>query len=657
MLLAILLSLAAADTCKNILSQEGQSLIQLLIGDYTDQKMQSTAAQQLMYSGKDLNDLGHWSSCNRLKSSRYLIANLNLLPLQTKIGLCVPKECSAKDIKELISGGGLSEHPKLKASWSPDKIHVFEPETEDATTGTYVAWIGIFMLLGIVAYGTYLDLNLSKPKSSTNIELGDRSAMPSSESISPPRRLPKYILLIQCFSFPRNWGSLFVRPFQDSTVFLDGVRSLSIIWIVMGHVLLTRFTDVIYNIEDVPDFFQSYIVTLWLSPTLAVDTFFWLAGFLLGYLILDEAVRSKGRIRWGMSVVGRVLRMWPTYIFILVLVNFIISDWGHGPKWDQVKDVIQDDCSEYWWTNLLFINNIYPWATGNYCIGQSWYLAADIQIFLMTIPVIIVYLKFPKHYAWILTGLLLLSSLIYRLVMSSHYKIYISFLNPDFSQDKYNYVHTNGFARIAPYFTGIFSGFVMNYRKNKKSNDFIVKFLDHFYSSKIKAYISFVLGFVLFNIALWVPYKAWSDKDGDFMGYSTGGNVAFMGFYNLLSAFGYSFMFLPMLYEMIPLASLILSLDIWIPIAKSTFSIYFIHICIIRLFVASEESATMFTKLTIVTDFVFMLTLSILAGMIVYTCIECPFGKVVKLLLTRERPPQRKDQPLLSTELKEQAIN
>jgi len=305
----------------------------------------------------------------------------------------------------------------------------------------------------------------------------------------------------------------------------------------------------------------------------------------------------------------------------------------------------------------LFINNIYPWATGNPCIGQSWYLAADLQIFLMTIPVIIVYLKFPKHYAWILTGLLLLSSLIYRLVMSSEMKIYISFLNPDFDQDKYNYIHTNSFSRLAPYFTGLFSGFVMNYRKNKKSSDPIVKFIDRFYSSKVKAYISFIVGFGLFNIALWVPYWAWSDKDGNYMGYSVAGNVAFMGFYNLLAAFAYSFMFLPVLYEMIPLISILLGLDLWIPIAKSSFSIYFIHICIIRLFVASEESATMFTKLNVLTDFVFMLVLSVLAGMIIYTCIECPFGKVVKLLLTRERPPQRKDQPLMSTELKEQAIN
>jgi len=284
MLLAFFFTMAAAETCKSILSKEGQSLIQLIIGDDTDQKLQSIAVQQLMYSGKDLNDLGHWSSCTRLKGSRYLIADLNLLPFQTKIGLCVPKECSAKDIKELMVGGGLSQHPKLKSSWSPDKIVVFEPETEEATTGTYVTWLGIIVLLFIIAYGTYLDIQISsKSKSDKSVELGARSSMAQSEQALAPKRLPKYILLLQCFAFHKNWKTLFVRQFQDSTSCLDGVRALSILWIILGHVLLTRFMDVIFNIEDVPEFFQAKLPTFWLSPTLAVDTFFFgLLGFCWG---------------------------------------------------------------------------------------------------------------------------------------------------------------------------------------------------------------------------------------------------------------------------------------------------------------------------------------------------------------------------------------
>ena len=40
-------------------------------------------------------------------------------------------------------------------------------------------------------------------------------------------------------------------------------------------------------------------------------------------------------------------------------------------------------CKDYWWTNLLYINNLWPWSTTGICVGQTWYLSNDMQFFCL----------------------------------------------------------------------------------------------------------------------------------------------------------------------------------------------------------------------------------------------------------------------------------
>ena len=74
---------------------------------------------------------------------------------------------------------------------------------------------------------------------------------------------------------------------EDNTKLLDGFRALSITWVMIGHSYSTRITDIVNNPEDLPYAFG------WASTAIlgsgafkAVDTFFWIGGFLKGYLIL-----------------------------------------------------------------------------------------------------------------------------------------------------------------------------------------------------------------------------------------------------------------------------------------------------------------------------------------------------------------------------------
>jgi peptidoglycan/LPS O-acetylase OafA/YrhL len=60
-----------------------------------------------------------------------------------------------------------------------------------------------------------------------------------------------------------------------------------------------------------------------------------------------------------------------------------------------------DECEDYWWTNVLFINNFWPDFEGNGCFGHAWYLANDFQFFLITPPILYIYYNRKTLYGWI----------------------------------------------------------------------------------------------------------------------------------------------------------------------------------------------------------------------------------------------------------------
>lgn len=50
---------------------------------------------------------------------------------------------------------------------------------------------------------------------------------------------------------------------------------------------------------------------------------------------------------------------------------------GGGPVWNYYDNVI-DSCRTYWWTNLVYVNNIYPTNYDDKCLNWTWFVAAYI---------------------------------------------------------------------------------------------------------------------------------------------------------------------------------------------------------------------------------------------------------------------------------------
>ena len=54
-------------------------------------------------------------------------------------------------------------------------------------------------------------------------------------------------------------------------------------------------------------------------------------------------------------------------------------------------DTFHKPCQEYWWANLLYINNLVPWKGDKICNSESWYLSNDMQFYVVA-PLFIVLL-------------------------------------------------------------------------------------------------------------------------------------------------------------------------------------------------------------------------------------------------------------------------
>src|SRR5215831_9939909 len=136
------------------------------------------------------------------------------------------------------------------------------------------------------------------------------------------------------FSLRRNLASLLQRP-PSSIAMLDGVRALSILWVMALHTFgfLAGQLPPAAGREWARD---PWLRLLW-SGDLAVDAFFVMSGFLICRLLLDEQEATNG-IRIGRFYLRRALRLLPAY-YLLLGIGLLLH----------LQNV------EMVWTNLLYI--------------------------------------------------------------------------------------------------------------------------------------------------------------------------------------------------------------------------------------------------------------------------------------------------------------
>ena len=275
------------------------------------------------------------------------------------------------------------------------------------------------------------------------------------------------------FNLKQNWYALLHRPDSELNVDglamapkslppLDGMRALAVLWVMLLHSMsywgqLANAYDPTYkdwsNSPALGRFWSSPLLRISTihNGQLGVDVFFCLSGFLITFLLLKELDHTRTISAWQF-LLRRWLRLMPAYCSCIGLAMWLLPEWTNS---------YGTGCTQYVWTNLLFLNNMY--GTDG-CLGQSWSIAVEFQFYLVS-PFIVLAMGSADHDRpsshVLIRGLLVPSSLF---VICLVYRALIVVNNRQNSGwagtpgDMWLYCPV--WARMAPYLSGMAAAFV-----------------------------------------------------------------------------------------------------------------------------------------------------------------------------------------------------
>jgi len=255
--------------------------------------------------------------------------------------------------------------------------------------------------------------------------------------------------LKQAYALRRNLESIYRRSTSREAP-IDGLRALSMFWVMATHVCLALSVFVDYpSFRGLVDSLPSALAWIWHGEK-SLDTFFTISGYLIGGLLLGEH-KTMGGIRLRRFYGRRYLRLTPAYVAAVLIV------WVSGAE--------PTKKSAYIWTNLLYVNNFL--TCDKMFMDWTWTLAVEEQFYLV-LPVLLLVVFFrTKHKVQVLLALFASSFAVRAYVLWRHPHItQTSFANhffrdfPGFTCEYFESVYDNLYTRYGPFVVGVFVAWV-----------------------------------------------------------------------------------------------------------------------------------------------------------------------------------------------------
>jgi peptidoglycan/LPS O-acetylase OafA/YrhL len=367
----------------------------------------------------------------------------------------------------------------------------------------------------------------------------------------------------------------------------------------------------------------------------AVDTFFWLSGFLMAYFFIME-YNSKGRMHWAYIYIHRFYRILPAFMFCLFLTWAFMKYIGNGPVWGR-GDILNNDCKNYWWTNLLFLNNFIPDGDGSGCMGWTWYLANDMQFFLITPIILHIYHKISKALGWFILMGLVLTHMLTNALISDRNNFSVGGLYA--LQECYTKTYTKPYSRIGPYAVGIMFGLIYfsykHFEKTKRIYDPFALSVSKLFNIQPIRYTSYILGIFLINYLIFIQYPANHDAatSSDLKDYWTQDERnTFHAMSRVGFATGLGLILLPVLMGHNRVIYEILGNSVWTPLARLSFCGYLIHYGLLYTILVSQPASTYLSDMTLFYDFIVCLVATYAAALPISLILESPLMAIEKLM-------------------------
>lgn len=169
--------------------------------------------------------------------------------------------------------------------------------------------------------------------------------------------------MFEAFSFTENTKKLFkIGSSEEKSLWsLNGFWVISMFMVMMGHSFSTSIAAPISNPNSLIDVLDTPLFPIVGTATFAVDSFFFLSGFLTFYLLTVKMYPTQGKTNFLLLYLHRYLWLLPILFFVFLFGMFIFEQIGNGTNFDWLWNILSSNCNWYWWSNFLYINNFIPW--------------------------------------------------------------------------------------------------------------------------------------------------------------------------------------------------------------------------------------------------------------------------------------------------------
>ena len=265
------------------------------------------------------------------------------------------------------------------------------------------------------------------------------------------------------------------------------MRAISMTWVILGHHFLAAFSWVDGRNKDYTDAIYSKsngnagLAFQPIKEDFSVDSFLFIGATLLSYLLLKDLDKTNGwfnpsgPLRIVLFYLNRYLRITIPYgLAILCFAGVFPLVFTEPIGLASYVQAEGEECRKYWYRHLLYYNTFSfiedGQQRGDNCMGQTWYLAFDMQWFLVS-PLVVYPLWLAKYgkphtIAAVTYWGLLFMAFIAPMIAYVEYPLewiryHIKHLLPFFP------IFAPWGQRSHPYLLGIMMGFILHSTKNK----------------------------------------------------------------------------------------------------------------------------------------------------------------------------------------------
>nr|XP_023684478.1 O-acyltransferase like protein-like [Paramormyrops kingsleyae] len=417
---------------------------------------------------------------------------------------------------------------------------------------------------------------------------------------------------LQSFSLQRTTaGVLNTASNGQSYLCLNGIRILSLLWIISGHSVQLSVWNNIDNDKRWKEAVEKnplYIFSFSGPVYLAVDTFLLLGGLLSAKSLLASIEATDDKLSPALVakfLFKRFKRVQPLQLFIVCLVIGLFSVIPKGPFWVIVEDQILS-CKTYWWSNLLLINNLLD--ISDVCAPWTWYLSIDFQFFIST-PLLIFIYRLNKYALLAVASFFLVTSCLSSALLTTLLHLPVHQPTTQDYETYFQYYYNKPYTRYGPYLVGILVGIFM---KTKQCN-----LLNH----KWKVAVGWASCLSIMALLVGLAYALRGVPSHPSVPHSL-----YQGLHRTLWAMSVAWIILACEEGYGGLVNRILSLNMWIPLSNISFACYLIHPVLIILYNGKQETAIHYTDLNFFYLFMGHTALTVTSGYILTVLIERPFS-------------------------------